>query len=365
MFNKIYLLIFFIAIAGCQQQKNKTTFYKTNNHFLSYQGRTEIINDSTIALITSGASVTSTFKGTFCNVYLKGEFEPYNYVTVEIDGNYSGRIKIKSDSIRPYTIKIPKTDKEHSLRIFKTTEATSGAILFGGIEVNELVKNTKTNKIKIAFIGDSITCGAASDTSENPCGSGSYIDQHNAYMSYGPRVARALQADFILNSVSGIGIYRNWNDENIEEPIMPQVYENLYMNLDTSKPYSFNYKPDIISICLGTNDMSNGDGIKMRLPFNKEKFISNYINFLKMVISHQPEAKIVVLNSPMIEGENNDLLVSCLKSIQNYFLTNKKKEILLFEFDKIYNHGCSTHPNTDEHKEMAEKLIPFFKNILN
>ena len=53
---------------------------------------------------------------------------------------------------------------------------------------------------------------------------------------------------------------------------MPQVYENLYLNLDDSKKYDFSIKPDIVNICLGTNDLSYGDGVKPRLLFNREKF---------------------------------------------------------------------------------------------
>jgi hypothetical protein len=68
--------------------------------------------------------------------------------------------------------------------------------------------------------------------------------------------------------VSGFGIYRNWNNKNNKEAIIPDVYENLYLDTDTSKPYDFVFKPDIDSICLGTNELSNGDGLKQRLPFN-------------------------------------------------------------------------------------------------
>ena len=146
---------------------------------------------------------------------------------------------------------------------------------------------------------------------------------------------------------------------------MPQVYDNLYLNTDASKKYDFSIKPAIVNICLGTNDLSNGDGVKTRLPFNKEKFVANYIDFVKTVYSHYPNTKIVLLNSPMIIGETNDLLVSCLNEVQNYFITNTDKNPIIFELNKAYNSGCSTHPNIEEHKEIAEKLVPFFKNLLN
>ena len=74
-----------------------------------------------------------------------------------------------------------------------------------------------------------------------------------------------------------------------------------------------------MSICLGTNDLSDGDGIKTRLPFKRENFLTNYIAFVNTVPSHYPEAKIVLLNSPMIVGDKNDILVSCLTEVQSHF----------------------------------------------
>ena len=363
MINKILLLFTVAILLGCKQKESTPTFYKANHKFFSYQGRTQILNGETVKLITSGSSVSINFSGNYCEVYLKGEYAPYNYVTIELDGIYLGRLKIESDSFMSYTIEVPSLNKLHTLNIFKTTEASSGSVLFEGVKVKELFANTKSKEKYIEFIGDSVTCGAAADTSENPCGSGEYIDQHNAYLSYGPRVARALNVDYVLSSVSGIGIYRNWNDENINEPIMSQVYENLYLNEDNTNPYGFSTKPDIVSICLGTNDLSDGDGIKTRLPFNKEKFMTNYIAFVNIVYSHYPDAKIVLLNSPMIVGDKNDILVSCLTEVQSHF-KNKNKSIVLFKFRKSYNNGCTTHPSVEEHKEIADKLVPFLKDLL-
>ena len=104
----------------------------------------------------------------------------------------------------------------------------------------------------IEFIGNSITCGAAADPSEVPCGSGEYHDQHNAYYAYGPRVARALNTNFLLSSVSGAGIYRNWNSDG---PALPLLFEQSDLRENSSRPWNFDlYSPDIVSIALGTND---------------------------------------------------------------------------------------------------------------
>jgi hypothetical protein len=339
------------------------TNHKASLEMYNYQGRTEILSDSSIALISSASSVSINFSGSQCEIYLKGQFDPYNYVSYELDGEYLGRFKIQSDSVESYKVVVPTTNKPHQLKIVKDSEVRNGAILFYGVEVDEILPPKPNSEKYIEFIGNSITCGAAAGNNVMPCEVGEYFDQQNAYMSYGSEVARALNIDFMLSSVSGIGIYRNWNDENIDEPIMPQVYENLYLNTDIAKPYNFSRQPDIVSVCLGTNDLSHGDGIKSRLPFNKEKFISNYISFLKTVYQHYPETQIVLLNSPMIEGETNTLLMSCLTEIQKHF-ESREKSILLFQFSKAFNNGCSGHPSVEEHKQIAQELTPFLKKLL-
>lgn len=365
MIIRVVLPIILFLLIGCKESHPALSYQKAKNELFHYQGRFDVLQDSSVALISSGSSVSINFSGNHCEVYLRSKYGRYNYVSMELDGQYLGRFKIESDSLKSHFIKVPSIKKTHLLKIFKESESHNGVVLFDGITVEKILPSKLLSKNYIEFIGNSVTCGAAADASETPCGTGNYFDQQNVYFSYGARVARQLNVDFMLSSVSGIGIYRNWNDENIDEPIIPQIYENLYLNTDSLKKYDFSIKPSIVSICLGTNDLSNGDGVKPRLLFNKEKFVTNYIDFVKTVYIYYPDTKIVLLNSPMITGKTNELLVACLKEVQYYFAINTDKKIRIFEFNKAYNSGCSSHPNVEEHKEIAEKLIPFFKNLLN
>ncbi len=355
-------MLIFSLVFNCNETIPKK--YSADNENFQYNGRYEL-SQNEATLISPGAYVSINFSGEYCEVFLKAGKAPYNYVAFELDGIYLGRKKIKSEAISSYVLEVSSKEKTHTLKIIKESEASNGGVLFDGIKVEAVLDKGQEPKHFIEFIGDSITCGAVADGSVTPCDEGEYFDHENVYFSYGLDVARALQADFMLSSVSGIGMYRNWNDEAIEEPIMPQVYENLYLDTNNSKKYSFEKKPDLVSICLGTNDLSNGDGIKPRLSFNKDKYTANYINFVKTVYSHYPDTQIILLNSPMVVGENNTLLVSCLKNVQSYFAKNYDKSILLFEFDKLYVDGCLYHPSVEEHKLIAEKLMPFFDNILN
>jgi len=326
------------------------------------KGRTEIFKDS-IILIGSASSVNFTFKGKQCSVVLKSGKLHHGYIALEIDGKYIERKRIEST---PTEITVDQTKSgTHTVAIYKATEAANGNITFLGA-TGDIKKTKEKKRKKIEFIGDSITCGMGNDLSALPCGEGEWFDQHNAYYSYAPIAARALNADYLLSSVSGFGMYRNWNDEHDKEAIIPDVYNNLYLNTDTSKPYDFSFMPDVVCIALGTNDFSEGDKIKPRLPFNENKYIDSYIKFIRNIYTHYPHAKILLLNSPMVSGEKNELFVKCLTKIKDTFNNEKNhKPISVFKFTEVTPHGCGYHPEIEDDKLMASQLTPFLQKVIN
>jgi lysophospholipase L1-like esterase len=337
----------------------------TSKSIFSTNGRVEILKDNSIVLVGSASSVTFGFKGTECTVNVKAQdtYEHHNYVVIEVDGKYLGRQQIQTTGTA-IPVKVA-CNGEHTISIYKATEAANGNVIFTGAK-GDLFKVKKIVKKKIEFIGDSITCGMGNDTIAIPCGKGEWYDQHNGYYSYAPITARALDADFLLSSVSGIGMYRNWNDEHDKEAIMPDVYENLYLNKDTSKPYASGFNPDITCIALGTNDFSEGDGIKPRLPFNEDKYVANYITFIKTVYKHSPNTQIVLLDSPMVNGERSETFAKCLNRIKDTINKDKAhKPVTVFIYKAVTPHGCGYHPEIEDDKLMASQLTPFLKPLLN
>lgn len=359
--KKITLLILFllISIVSTSQTQNQ------NKTFL-YQGRVEKLQNDNVILIGTASSVSFNFIGNECSISLQSvdSYEHHNYVSLVLDGKYLGQIKIEKGAPQSFPIKVTSNKKEHKLEIYKNTEAHSGGILFAGTTA-KLTSISFKKKKKIEFIGDSITCAAASDSVD--CDKGEYMDHHNGYYAYGPTLSRAIGVDYLVSSVSGIGMYRNWNDENKDEAIMPDVYQNLYLTKDTSKPkYDFAFQPNIISIALGTNDFSGGDGKKERLPFNPEKYVSNYINFIKMLYEHNPNAQIVITNSPMVGGDRAIVFEECLKKVKAAFDTDKShKPILIFKFKPMTPNGCLGHPDVADQKVMADQYGPFLKKLTN
>jgi len=357
-------LFTFILSVFCVLQSNAKSKIDTISAVnLMPIGRTLINNQYNLALITSGAHFGFSFKGNECAIYVFiADAGGHNYLQYELDGNYQKRIRIDGGLKEPVIIKTSSAGTHH-IWIYKATEAQTGALIFSKVAA-EGIKNLSIPKLPlIEFIGNSITCGAAADDSEIPCGTGDYQDHHNAYMAYGPRVARALNANFILSSVSGIGVYRTWNRDS---PSMPLVYENTNFQVNDSLKWNFNtYQPKIVSIALGTNDMSNGDGTH-RAAFDTVRFVNDYVKFVHLVKSKYPKARIALLSSPMIKANSREVLQRCLSRIKTTIEANypADKPVSTFFFEPMEPHGCSGHPNVAEHQILAEQLKPFFAGLL-
>lgn len=327
-------------------------------------GRFEFDKDGNLELISSAVHFGFSFTGEECTLYaFMTDANNHGYLQYELDGVYQKRIKVNGGSVQTITL-TANTNGEHTIEIYKCTEATTGSIFIQKITGENIHAIKPSTAPLIEFIGNSITCGAAADTSEVKCGQGIYVDQHNAYYAYGPRVARALHTNFILSSVSGIGIYRTWNMDN---PSMPQVYEKARLITNDTTFWDFKmYNPKIVSIALGTNDMSHGDGVHARQPFDSAVFVKDYTLFVQGVKSKYPKAKIALLSSPMINGDDRILLQNCLTEVKQNIdaLYSSDKPVALLFFKPMHGGGCGGHPSVEDHAVLAEQLIPFFKDLL-
>jgi len=331
---------------------------------LSPYGRFLFNDQKHIELISSASHFGFRFRGKQCEVFAYlTDNNAHNYLQYELDGVYQKRVKVEGNNKQP-TVIAASTDGPHTVWIYKATEAHTGPIFIEKITGNSLQPIGRPRAPLIEFIGNSITCGAAADPSEVPCGTGAYHDQHNAYYAYGPRVARALSTNFIVSGVSGIGIYRNWNSDG---PAMPVVYEKSDFQLESQRLWKFeNYKPNVVSIALGTNDFSRGDGKHARLPFDSAVFVSSYIKFVQQVKSKYSTAQIALLSSAMIHGKDREKFQNCLSVVKKNVdaLYPNDKPVAVYFFSELNARGCTGHPNLEDHAILAEVLIPFFEKLL-
>ena len=364
--SRILFIALCFILSGCVVSQNEGSA-KDSNSLLATDlkpfGRTVLLKEG-LALVSSASHFGFSFEGPECRIIASvPEWLGHNYLQYEIDNVYGKRLRVSAKTGEPIVITAASNGR-HTVWLYKATEAHTGPVFIQRVEGLNIRALKRPSAPLIEFIGNSITCGAAADSSEVPCGTGVYHDQHNAYMAYGPRVARVLSANFLLSSVSGIGVYRNWNSDG---PTMPQVYERTDFQQSSLSQWNFSsYSPDIVSIALGTNDFSRGDGRKERQPFDSARFVNAYIQFAKQVQEKYPTAQLALLSSPMVNGAARSLLQNCLIAVKNAVgaIRPGARPIALFFFDPMQASGCTGHPSVAEHSRMAESLLPFFRKLL-
>lgn len=327
-------------------------------------GRFALHKDMGLEMISSAMHFKISFTGKTVQLYVSiPDVNGHNYIQYVLDGIYQKRLVVYGNSREPLTVNA-KSKGKHILTIYKATEAHTGPIFISRITAPGVKSLNIPQAPLIEFIGNSITCGAAADFSEIPCQTGVYHDQHNAYMAYGPRIARELGTEYLLSSVSGIGIYRTWNRTS---PAMPEVYEKIDFQARTDRKWDFaKFQPAVISIALGTNDLSNGDGNTPRLPFDSVAFVEAYVRFIRSLKVKHPAAAIALLSSPMVRGAQRELLQRLLSTIKQKIDEGSadKSRVALFFFEPMNARGCGGHPSVEDHAILAKQLMLFFKDIL-
>jgi hypothetical protein len=244
------------------------------------------------------------------------------------------------------------TDGEHTVLICKDTEASVGHLEFIGFRCAALLPLPAKPSRKIEFIGNSITCGAESDISKITCDAGIWYDRHNAYLSYGPEIARRLDAQWYLTAYGGIGLIQSCCGWTIT---MPEVFERMNLSDANDGNWDFaQYVPDAVTICLGQND-----GIQ-----DSTAFCSAYVGFIKEVRGYYPDAYIICLTSPMADVSLTDHLKKCLTGIVSHFNTAGDDKVSSFFFSQSYNSGCGGHPDVAQHQLIADELEPFLRQTL-
>lgn len=324
--------------------------FEADNPMFQYVGRIDFRDVKKPRFWSPGVYIRAKFKGSYCELLVNDQElwgKNHNYLEIVIDNKLS-RIQT-SGKHNNIIIAQGLEDKEHTLLICKDTESNIGWLEFIGLKCATLLPLSAKRVRKIEFIGNSITCGTGSDQSVVPCGKGVWQDQHNAYLSYGPTIARNLNAQWSLGAVSGIGLIHSCCGMNI---VMPRVFDKIDLRGDSVKWDFSKYQPDVVNVCLGQND-----GIQ-----DSVSFCSAYLKFINELRGHYPKAEIILLTSPMGEEQLTAVLKNYLTGIKHAMQKQGDKKVTTFFYRKRYHNGCDSHPDLEEHKQIANELGAFVKS---
>lgn len=332
--------------------KNTLTLFEADDSNFQYTGRIDFSDVKKPKFWASGVYIKARFKGTYCEVHINDQElwgKSHNYLEIVVDKNKPYRIQTTG---KTNTLKLEGLSKgEHTVTICKNTESGIGYLEFVGLRCEKLLPLPAKPSRRIEFIGNSITCGTGSDLSVVACDKAEWYDQHNAYFSYGPSTARALNAQWHLTSVSGIGLIHSCCNMDIT---MPMVFDKVNQR-DNALTWNFNrYQPDVVTIALGQND-----GIQ-----DSVTFCTAYVNFIRQVRKEYSNAQIVTITSPMADASLVKVMKNYLTGIVQHANESGDKNVSAFFFSRSFNSGCGGHPDLAEHALIADELTAYLKNKL-
>ena len=356
-------------LSGCAG--NSGGDYTATDRYVKSLGRTYYEEDcDTLWFSLSGTGVEFTYSGcTECTIDLRGDtvsasigkkashprYAVYVNDELVIDALLSGG----SD-----TVEVPLDAEDGTIRLVKLSEAYNSSMGISGIHVDGTIRAAKEKKLKIEFIGDSITCGYGVD---GELGDTFTTATENAMKSYAIRAAELLEADWSLVSYSGYGLVSGYttNGSAVEEQRIGLYYTLLGhsqgalasgLKADEVEWDFKEFAPDYVVINLGTNDATycGNDSVK------KQEFISAYIDFLKTVREHNKKATIVCTLGIM----GQDLYLCIQEAVGKYSSETGDDDVFCLEFDQqTAPYAVDYHPTEETHEKAAEVLAAFITEL--
>lgn len=334
-----------------------------SDEYAKISGRT-VFEGDTRWLGHTCSSASFVFTGTKASVTLVPEAYdeaalPFFMITV------NGEEVVKQVLAERQTFDVFSSDvpAECEVKVTKLSEAAFSAI---GIESIGTVsygacRPSADRKMKIEFIGDSLTCGygVLADGPNVPF-STAYEDGTKAYASL---AAERLGADYNIIAMNGIGVlsrYSSKHEKNTDGVLMPELYR--YADMFRSPDIlwdSSEFQPDICVIALGANDNSYTSGI----PEREAEFGGAYSSFIGEVRAENPDAYILC-----VSGIQQSNLADVIESAQaGYSAETGDENIGFFRFDpqrESEGYGSDYHPSAASQQRFSDELYDKITEIM-
>jgi len=257
-----------------------------------------------------------------------------------------------------YTLATGLSRGTHFLSVQRRSEAYYGITTILGLiaddEAQLIRSEPKQLSRHIEFIGDSITCGFGI-LGKPGCNGGQIVWEDN-YLTYGPIVARELNAEIHVECWSGIGLIHNAGSPVVVSPNnMPDIW-NRTLGISPSPTWNFaNWRPEAVVINLGTNDYDS----KPSPTFSQ--FQEAYRQFIQRLQNeYSPDTKFFLVCGPMLDTPCMTIESLVRSYPKNVYFVNLQN-ILVWPND----YGCDGHPNIAGHAKMAKLTSPVVRSAMN
>jgi lysophospholipase L1-like esterase len=314
---------------------------------LHYWGRFDQSNPKKPRFDWPGISIRGVFTGGSLSIKLEG-------------GENRFHIVINEQVIAPLIMSSGKTTYliaenlgagPHTFSITKRTEGFQGVTTFLGLELasDGILQTPPSRPIrKIQFIGDSYTVGYGNEGLTLTC-SPNQIPFDNNALAYGPLTAAALNAEYSVQAISGLGMVHNYGDAKpLSDTNGPMYFDRILMNHETPVIDPTKWIPDAITVAFGTNDFSTA------IKPSETQYGDAYKIFLKKLRGYYPHAVIVCVSYPVDSFQSGyvnkiveDLTTTGFENLHALDMPSISQEEL----------GCDWHPGLKAHQKYSTALI--------
>lgn len=305
--------------------------------------------DNTIALPWVDAGFTFRFRGQGAVI----GFAPYQtelpvYLRVWVDERYSFRFAVSTGAEK---ISIDGLD-ENTVHMVRVLMVVRGAPLY----INDIrlvgdrlaVCEKPAQKLRIAFVGDSITCGYGVLGPDGPCYN-SY--EQDSTRSYAYMTAEKLSAEIFASASSGKGFVANC-DGNRQDLLLSQGFRQKTLTDGVWDQQS--YVPDVFVINVGTNDAWGG--------ITDDEWIPAAVAFMGEVRSHFPKVPIIycygMMDKTKLDAAEKAVALFKEKDGNAYFLPTASVS------DNPIEIGGVGHPNIHASRRVSDELSALIRKIL-
>lgn len=289
-------------------------------------------------------------------------------IVVFVDGERKLDEMILSPS-QTFTVFDNTQAHEALVRVIKVSEATSSLAAISKITTDKdgVIYPAEERKLKLEFIGDSITCGyGVDDLDRNHHFKTSTEDGSKTY-AY--KTAANLDADYSMVSISGWGIISGYSGDGKKQANsqLPRYYDRLAVSWSTIAGvdpkvvrWDFNsFVPDIVVVNLGTNDSSYTKKDHSKIAEYKDA----YVEFLKDIRAKNEKAYIICSLGMM----GQDLCAAVKEAVTEYSSLTGDTRICDLKFaNQSFADGIAAdwHPSEKTHEKAANLLTAKIKEIM-
>ena len=339
-------LVFTICAANLLAET--TEIVPASDPHFQYEGRFDFANSNAPVVIWQASRISLDFSGDTIGL-LFADAKGQNFFNARVDE--TNQVVSVPEGLHPQPVALSGFgDGRHHLMLFKRSEASAGTVPFCGVELltnaNVWSPQPPHYKLRMEFIGDSITVGACNEDGKEDQWTNRFT--HNAAFSYVTLTADAFSADYRNIAVSGMGVATGWVPVKAGE-----IWDKIYPNPASPRTDLTQWKPQIIFVNLGENDDSFPRAHGQAFPAN---YTSGYVTLVRAIRSARPDARIVLLRGGMYGGAQSEPLRAAWESAVAQL---EAGDPAINHF--VFKHWTNTHPRVADDRIMANELIDWLK----